>query len=72
MLLLLFATLGDLLEHLRQEIRYVLDSFPVVVFRKIRRKHLSRILRSKLLAGKVYHGRCASKRVGFTACECRL
>lgn len=59
MLLALFATLGDLLKHLHTEARYVLDSFPVAVC------HNTRIPRCKLLTGKVYHGRCASKRSWF-------
>lgn len=62
---LLFATVGDMLKHLRTEARYVLDSFPVAGCHKMRQKHLGRIPRSKLLTGKAYHGRCASKRSWF-------
>ncbi len=58
-LLSLFATFGDLLKHLHLEARYVLDSFPVAVC------HNTRIPRCKLLTGKAYHGRCASKRSWF-------
>ena len=58
-LLALFATLGELLKHLHTEARYVLDSFPVAVC------HNTRIARCKLLTGKAYHGRCASKRSWF-------
>lgn len=58
-LLALFATVGDLLKHLHDEARYVLDSFPVAVC------HNTRIPRCKLLTGKAYHGRCASKRSWF-------
>ncbi|GAA4360142.1 hypothetical protein GCM10023185_27190 [Hymenobacter saemangeumensis] len=58
-LLALFATVGDLLKHLHEEARYVLDSFPVAVC------HNTRIRRCKLLTGKAYHGRCASKRSWF-------
>lgn len=43
----------------------MLDSFPVAVCHKMRHKHLGRIPRCKLLAGKAYHGRCASKRNWF-------
>ncbi|MGI4862805.1 MAG: hypothetical protein ACRYFZ_02710 [Janthinobacterium lividum] len=64
-LLALFATVGDLLKHLHPEARYVLDSFPVAVCHKMRQKHLGRIPRCKLLTGKAYHGRCASKRSWF-------
>jgi hypothetical protein len=58
-LLALFATFGDLLKHLHLEARYVLDSFPVAVCQN------TRIPRCKLLTGKSYHGRCASKRNWF-------
>jgi len=58
-LLALFATVGDLLKHLHTEARYVLDSFPVAVC------HNTRIPRCKLLTGRAYHGRCASKRSWF-------
>lgn len=58
-LLAVFATFGDLLKHLHTEARYVLDSFPVAVC------HNTRIPRCKLLTGKAYHGRCASKRSWF-------
>ena len=58
-LLALFATCGDLLKHLHAEARYVLDSFAVAVC------HNTRIPRCKLLTGKAYHGRCASKRSWF-------
>jgi hypothetical protein len=58
-LLALFATFGDLLKQLHLEARYVLDSFPVAVC------HNTRIARCKLLTGKAYHGRCASKRSWF-------
>jgi len=58
-LLALFALVGDLLKHLHPEARYVLDSFPVAVC------HNTRIPRCKLLTGKAYHGRCASKRSWF-------
>ena len=52
----LFATVGDVLKQVHDEARYVLDSFPVAVC------HNTRIPRCKLLTGKAYHGRCASKR----------
>lgn len=58
-LLALFATFGDLLKQVHTEARYVLDSFPVAVC------HNTRIPRCKLLTGKAYHGRCASKRSWF-------
>jgi hypothetical protein len=58
-LLALFALVGDLLKHLHTEARYVLDSFPVAVC------HNTCIPRCKLLTGKAYHGRCASKRSWF-------
>ncbi len=58
-LLALFALVGDVLKHLHTEARYVLDSFPVAVC------HNTRIPRCKLLTGKAYHGRCASKRSWF-------
>lgn len=58
-LLALFALMGELLKHLHTEARYVLDSFPVAVC------HNTRIPRCKLLTGKAYHGRCASKRSWF-------
>ena len=58
-LLALFATVGEVLKHLHTEARYVLDSFPVAVC------HNTRIPRCKLLTGKAYHGRCASKRSWF-------
>ena len=58
-LLALFATLGEVLKYLHTEARYVLDSFPVAVC------HNTRIPRCKLLTGKAYHGRCASKRTWF-------
>nr|WP_082116230.1 transposase [Hymenobacter terrenus] len=55
----LFATFGQLLKALHTEARYVIDSFPVPVC------HNTRIPRCKLLTGKAYHGRCASKRCWF-------
>jgi hypothetical protein len=55
----LFALVGEVLKHLHTEARYVLDSFPVAVC------HNTRIPRCKLLTGKAYHGRCASKRSWF-------
>ena len=55
----LFALVGDWLKHRHSEARYVLDSFPVAVC------HNTRIPRCKLLTGKAYHGRCASKRSWF-------
>lgn len=55
----LFALVGDWLKHRHAEARYVLDSFPVAVC------HNTRISRCKLLTGKAYHGRCASKRSWF-------
>ncbi len=55
----LFARFGETLTHLNADARYVLDSFPVPVCRN------TRIGRSKLLTGKAYHGRCASKRCWF-------
>jgi len=58
-LLALFALVGDLVKNLHTEARYVLDSFPVAVC------HNTRIPRCKLLTGKAYHGRCASKRSWF-------
>lgn len=58
-LLGLFATCGELLKDLHTEARYVIDSFPVAVC------HNTRIPRCKLLTGKAYYGRCASKRSWF-------
>ena len=58
-LLALFALVGEVLKSLHLEARYVLDSFPVAVC------HNTRIARCKLLTGKAYHGRCASKRSWF-------
>jgi len=58
-LLGLFATCGALLKDLHTEARYVIDSFLVAVC------HNTRIPRCKLLTGKAYHGRCASKRNWF-------
>ena len=58
-LLALFATVGEWLKRLHSETRYVLDSFPVALY------HNTRISHRKLLTGKVYHGRCASKRSSF-------
>jgi hypothetical protein len=55
----LFAAFGQVLKVLHTEARYVIDSFPVPVC------HNTRIGRSKMLTGKVYHGRCASKRCWF-------
>ena len=55
----LFATFGQLLKDQHAEARFVLDSFPVPVC------HNTRIGRCKLLTGKAYHGRCASKRCWF-------
>lgn len=55
----LFATFGQLLKDQQEEGRFVLDSFPVAVC------HNTRIGRSKLLTGKAYRGRCASKRCWF-------
>ena len=55
----LFAPFGTLLNNLHAEARYVIDSFPVAVC------HNTRIPRCKLLTGKAYHGRCASKRCWF-------
>ncbi|MEJ7664767.1 MAG: transposase [Hymenobacter sp.] len=48
-----------MLKDLHTEARYVIDSFPVAVC------HNTRIPRCKLLTGKAYHGRCASKRCWF-------
>jgi hypothetical protein len=58
-LLALFATFGDLLKQVHGDARYVLDSFAIAVC------HNTRIPRCKLLTGKAYHGRCASKRSWF-------
>lgn len=58
-LLALFAICGQVLKELHIEARYVIDSFPVAVC------HNTRIPRCKLLTGKAYHGRCASKRSWF-------
>lgn len=55
----LFALVGDWLKQRHTEARYVLDSFPVAAC------HNTRIPRCKLLRGKAYHGRCASKRSWF-------
>lgn len=52
----LFATCGQVLKELHTEARYVMDSFPVAVCHNIR------ISRCKLLSGKAYRGRSASKR----------
>ena len=65
-LLGLFATCGQLLKDLHTEARYVLDSFPVAVC------HNTRIARCKLLTGKAYHGRCASKRSWFYGLKVQL
>jgi hypothetical protein len=58
-LLALFVTVGEVLKQLHTEASYVLDSFPVAVC------HNTRIPRCKLLSGKAYHDRCASKRSWF-------
>ena len=58
-LLGLFATCGQVLKDLHTEARYVIDSFPVAVCQNIR------IPRCKLLTGKAYRGRSASKRQWF-------
>ena len=58
-LLALFATCGQVLKDLHTDARYVIDSFPVAVCQN------SRIPRCKLLHGKAYHGRSASKRQWF-------
>lgn len=58
-LLALFATCGQVLKDLHTEARYVSDSFPVAVGQN------SRIPRCKLLTGKAYRGRSASKRQWF-------
>ncbi|AMJ67936.1 IS982 family transposase [Hymenobacter sp. PAMC 26628] len=55
----LFALVGDWFKQRHPEARHVLDSFPVAVC------HNTRIPRGKLLTGKAYHGRCASKRSWF-------
>ncbi len=55
-LVALFATCAQLLKDLHTEGRYVIDSFPVAVCQNIR------IPRCKLLTGKAYRGRSASKR----------
>lgn len=65
-LLALFALVGEVLKHLHTEARYVLDSFPVAVC------HNTRIPRCKLLTGKAYHGRCASKRSWFYGLKVQL
>jgi hypothetical protein len=65
-LLTLFATFGELCKHLHTEARYMLDSFPVAVC------HNTRIPRCKLLTGKAYHGRCASKRSWFYGLKVRV
>lgn len=58
-LLALFATCGQVLKELHTEARYVIDSFPVAVCQNVR------IPRCKLLTGKAYRGRSASKRQWF-------
>jgi len=58
-LLGLFATCGQVLKELHTEARYVIDSFPVAVCHNIR------LPRCKLLTGKAYRGRSASKRQWF-------
>lgn len=55
----LFATFGQLLKDQHTDGRYVIDSFPVAAC------HNTRIPRCKLLTGRAYHGRCASKRSWF-------
>ncbi len=55
----LFATCGQVIKELHTEARYVIDSFPVAVC------HHIRIPRCKLLTGKTYRGRSASKRQWF-------
>ena len=65
-LLALLATVGEVLKHLRGEARYVLDSFPVAMC------YITRIPRCKLLTGKAYHGRCASKRNWFYGLKVQL
>ena len=58
-LLGLFAICGQVLKELHTEARYVIDSFLVAVCQNIR------IPRCKLLTGKAYRGRSASKRQWF-------
>ena len=58
-LLALFATCGQVLKELHLAARYVIDSFPVAVCQNIR------IPRCKLLTGRAYRGRSASKRAWF-------
>ena len=55
----LFAFYGDLRKNQHPEARYVADSFPVAVC------YNTGIPRCKLLKGKAYHERCASKRCWF-------
>jgi hypothetical protein len=55
-LLGLFAICGQVLKELHTKARYPLDSFPMAVCQNVR------IPRGKLLTGKAYHGRSASKR----------
>ena len=58
-LLGLFAPCGQVLKEPHTEARHVIDSFPVAVC------HSIRIPRCKILTGKAYRGRSASKRQWF-------
>ena len=65
-LLALFAAFGQRLKDLDTNAHYVIDSFPVAVC------HTTRIGRCRLLTGKAYHGRCASKRCWFYGFKVQL
>ena len=55
----LMAVLGQVFKESSTQMSYVIDSFPVAVC------HNTRIGRCRLLRGRAYHGRCASKRCWF-------
>ena len=55
----LFLYVGQTVKELNLETTYSIDSFPVTVCQNIR------IINSKLVKGKEYHGYCASKRIYF-------
>lgn len=55
----LLAVLGQVFQAASTSMRYLIDSFPVPVC------HNTRIERCRLVQGKAYRGRCASKRCWF-------
>ena len=52
-------TFGQVLKHLNTVVRFLFDSFPIVV------RHNTRMGRYKMPMSKAYYGRCASKRSWF-------